>query len=75
MNGREIQAEAATKPAAKKDFDNSEEVCHAIAMEMIEAVIKTKTKSEDEASKDGAQDEVKATKEESVHCDEIFNNS
>ena len=43
-NGREIKAEAATKPATKKDFDTSEEVCHAIAMEMIEAVIKTKTK-------------------------------
>ena len=73
-NGREIKAEAATKPATKKDFDTSEEVCHAIAMEMIEAVFKTKAKPEDEARKDGAKDEVKVTKEESVHGDEIFNN-
>ena len=73
-NGREIKAEAATKPATKKDFDTSEEVCHAITMEMIEAVFKTKAKPEDEARKDGAKDEVKVTKEESVHGDEIFNN-
>ena len=72
--GREIKAEAATKPATKKDFNTSEEVCHAITMEMIEAVFKTKAKPEDEAKKDGAKGEDKVTKEESVHGDEIFNN-
>ena len=75
-NGREIKAEAATKPATKKDFDTSEEVCHAITMEMIEAVFKIKTmaKPEDEAKKDGAKGEGKVAKEESVNGDEIFYN-
>ena len=75
---REIQANADIKPAFKKDFDNSEEVCHAIAMEIIEAVIKTKTnnKSGDEEEKvEDAQDKVKAAEEESVNCDPIYKNS
>ena len=76
--GREIKAEANTKPDTKKDFTTSEEVCRAIAMEMIEAVFetetKTKAKPDDEEKKVGAKGEGKVAEEESVNGDEIFYN-